>query len=47
MRTRPDRLHAYHFCAIPIARSKTDIRCLAIYTLAGGKALRGLCWACI
>lgn len=26
---------------VPIARSKADIMCLAIYTLAGGKFLRG------
>ena len=26
---------------MPIARSKADIMCLAVYTLAGGKVLRG------
>ena len=26
---------------VPIARSKADIMCLALYTLAGGKVLRG------
>jgi hypothetical protein len=26
---------------MPVARSKADIMCLAVYTLAGGKVLRG------
>jgi hypothetical protein len=32
---------------MPIARSKADIMCLAVYTLAGGKVLRGFMVATI
>ena len=31
----------YLHCSMPVARSKADIMCLAVYTLTGGRILQG------